>query len=113
VKDKQVLQLIGRILKAKVVLPDGTCVNTEEGTPQGGPLSGVIYCQCKFAAMPKTRELIELFRAIGSQDLAQAATLSRNLAAQSGGRGHIALNAISWERWISLCCRTKKWSVRW
>ncbi len=38
--------------------------------------------------MPKTRELIELFRAIGSHDLAQAATLSRKLAAQHGAQGH-------------------------
>jgi SpoVK/Ycf46/Vps4 family AAA+-type ATPase len=37
--------------------------------------------------MPKTKELIELFRAIGSHDLAQAATLSRKLAAQRGARG--------------------------
>jgi SpoVK/Ycf46/Vps4 family AAA+-type ATPase len=37
--------------------------------------------------MPKTRELIELFRAIGSHDIAQAATLSRKLAAQRGARG--------------------------
>jgi hypothetical protein len=37
--------------------------------------------------MPKTRELIELFRAIGSHDLAQAASLSRKLAAQRGARG--------------------------
>jgi SpoVK/Ycf46/Vps4 family AAA+-type ATPase len=37
--------------------------------------------------MPKARELIELFRAIGAHDLAQAATLSRKLAAQRGARG--------------------------
>lgn len=37
--------------------------------------------------MAKTRELIELFRAIGSHDIAQAATLSRKLAAQRGARG--------------------------
>lgn len=37
--------------------------------------------------MPKTRELIELFRAIGSHDLAQAAALSRKLAEQHGLRG--------------------------
>lgn len=37
--------------------------------------------------MPKTRELIELFRAIGSHDLAQAVVLSRKLAAQRGSRG--------------------------
>lgn len=38
--------------------------------------------------MPKARELIELFRAIGSHDMAQAATLSRKLAAQHGAQGH-------------------------
>ena len=38
-KDKGVLQLIGQMLKAQVVLPDGTRVVSEEGTPQGGPLS--------------------------------------------------------------------------
>jgi len=42
VKDKRVLKLIGQMLKARVVLPDGTCVATEEGTPQGGPLSPLL-----------------------------------------------------------------------
>lgn len=42
VKDKGVLQLIGRMLKAHVVLPDGTRVVSEEGTPQGGPLSPLL-----------------------------------------------------------------------
>lgn len=39
VEDKRLLVLIGRMLKAKVVLPDGVVVATEEGVPQGGPLS--------------------------------------------------------------------------
>jgi len=39
VKDWRILALIGRMLKAKVVLPDGVMVNTEEGVPQGGPLT--------------------------------------------------------------------------
>ncbi len=39
VKDGRVLRLVHRMLKAKVVMPDGTRVATEEGTPQGGPLS--------------------------------------------------------------------------
>ena len=42
VPDKQVLRLIHQMLKAKVVLPNGTRVNTEEGTPQGGPLSPLL-----------------------------------------------------------------------
>lgn len=40
--DKRVLQLIGRFLRAGVVLPDGCKVATEEGTPQGGPLSPLL-----------------------------------------------------------------------
>jgi RNA-directed DNA polymerase len=41
-RDKRVLQLIGRFLRAGVVLPDGCKVSTEEGTPQGGPLSPLL-----------------------------------------------------------------------
>lgn len=42
VKDGRLIQLIRRMLKAKVVMPDGVVVNTEEGTPQGGPLSPLL-----------------------------------------------------------------------
>jgi RNA-directed DNA polymerase len=42
VTDKSLLVLIGRMLKAKVVLPDGVVVPNEEGVPQGGPLSPLL-----------------------------------------------------------------------
>jgi len=42
VSDKRVLRLILQMLKAKTVLPDGTKVAQEEGTPQGGPLSPLL-----------------------------------------------------------------------
>jgi RNA-directed DNA polymerase len=42
VKDCRILQLIRRMLKAKVVMPDGVVVRTEEGAPQGGPLSPLL-----------------------------------------------------------------------
>lgn len=42
VSDGRVLKLIHRMLKAKVVLPDGTRISTDEGTPQGGPLSPLL-----------------------------------------------------------------------
>jgi group II intron reverse transcriptase/maturase len=42
VRDKRVLALIGRMLKARVVMPDGVKVSTEEGVPQGGPLSPLL-----------------------------------------------------------------------
>lgn len=42
VADGRILNLVHRMLKAKVVLPDGTNVTTAEGTPQGGPLSPIL-----------------------------------------------------------------------
>jgi group II intron reverse transcriptase/maturase len=42
VKDRRILVLIRRMVKAKVVMPDGVVVNSEEGVPQGGPLSPLL-----------------------------------------------------------------------
>jgi RNA-directed DNA polymerase len=42
VEDKRLLILMGRMLKAQVVLPDGVKTSTEEGVPQGGPLSPLL-----------------------------------------------------------------------
>jgi RNA-directed DNA polymerase len=42
VSDGRILRLIHRMLKAKVVLPEGTRITTEEGAPQGGPLSPIL-----------------------------------------------------------------------
>jgi group II intron reverse transcriptase/maturase len=42
IDDRRLLVLIGRMLKAKVVMPDGVKVSTEEGLPQGGPLSPLL-----------------------------------------------------------------------
>lgn len=42
VEDRRLVVLIGRMLKAKVVMPDGVVVRTEEGVPQGGPLSPLL-----------------------------------------------------------------------
>ena len=42
VKDRRVLDLVRRMLKANVVMPDGTRVATQVGTPQGGPLSPLL-----------------------------------------------------------------------
>jgi RNA-directed DNA polymerase len=42
IMDRRLLKLIGQLLKADVVLPDGVRVSTEEGTPQGGPLSPLL-----------------------------------------------------------------------
>jgi RNA-directed DNA polymerase len=42
VEDTRVLRLIGGMLRARVVMPDGVVVMTEEGVPQGGPLSPLL-----------------------------------------------------------------------
>ncbi len=42
ISDARILRLVRRMLKAKVVMPDGVVVSTEEGTPQGGPLSPLL-----------------------------------------------------------------------
>lgn len=42
VSDRRLLALIGRMLKAKVVLPDGVVIGVDEGVPQGSPLSPLL-----------------------------------------------------------------------
>jgi RNA-directed DNA polymerase len=42
VSDRRLLVLIGRMLKAKVVLPDGVVLDSEQGVPQGSPLSPLL-----------------------------------------------------------------------
>lgn len=42
VTDGRILTLVHRMIKAKVVMPDGARVSTGEGTPQGGPLSPLL-----------------------------------------------------------------------
>jgi RNA-directed DNA polymerase len=54
VRDKRVLRLIGRYLRAGVVLPDGTREPTLRGVPQGGPLSPLL---ANIMLTPLDREL--------------------------------------------------------
>ena len=42
VQDRRLLVLLGAMLKAGVILPDGVRVSTEQGVPQGGPLSPLL-----------------------------------------------------------------------
>ena len=42
VDDRQLLVLIGRMLTAGVVLPDGVVIDVDEGVPQGSPLSPLL-----------------------------------------------------------------------
>lgn len=42
ITDRRIIKLIGLMLKARIVLPDGVVVSNEQGTPQGGPLSPLL-----------------------------------------------------------------------
>lgn len=42
VSDRRLVKVLGRMLKAAVVMPDGVKVATDEGVPQGGPLSPLL-----------------------------------------------------------------------
>jgi group II intron reverse transcriptase/maturase len=42
VTDRRLLGLIHRMLNAQVVMPDGVVASTDEGVPQGGPLSPLL-----------------------------------------------------------------------
>jgi RNA-directed DNA polymerase len=42
IADGRILKLVHRLLKAKVVLPEGVRIDTVEGVPQGGPLSPLL-----------------------------------------------------------------------
>ncbi|EYF00400.1 group II intron-encoding maturase [Chondromyces apiculatus DSM 436] len=42
VSDRRLLVLIGKMLRARVVMPEGVVVSTEQGVPQGGPLSPLL-----------------------------------------------------------------------
>jgi group II intron reverse transcriptase/maturase len=42
VGDRRLLKLIGVLIKAKIVMPDGVVINNDEGVPQGSPLSPLL-----------------------------------------------------------------------
>jgi len=42
IEDKRIIRLIKLMLKANIVMPDGVVIESEQGTPQGGPLSPLL-----------------------------------------------------------------------
>src|SRR5207248_3165711 len=78
VGDRRLLGLIGRLLKAKVVLPDGVVIDSEQGVPQGSPLSRLL----------SNIVLDELARELHHPDQRVAARLARLL------RDRLAVSAV-------------------
>ena len=100
VEDRRLLALIRRMLKAKVVMPDGVVVSTEEGAPQGGPLSPLLsnivldeLDRELDAARPPLRALrrrlqhLRPKRACGQRVMASVVRLHREATAPQGERG--------------------------
>ena len=42
IRDGRIVRMVGQMLRAGVVMPEGVVIPTEEGTPQGGPLSPLL-----------------------------------------------------------------------
>ena len=42
IRDKQLICIIKQMLKAPVVMPDGSMINPTKGTPRGGILSPIL-----------------------------------------------------------------------
>ena len=80
IRDKRVLQLIGRFLRSGVMI-GGLCETTEEGTPQGGPLSPLL----------SNIVLDELDKELERRGLPDS--LARPLAATRKGPWHISANS--------------------
>ena len=80
VRDKRVLKLIGRFLRSGVMV-GGLCKATEEGTPQGGPLSPLL----------SNIVLDELDKELERRGLPDS--LARPLAATRKGPWHISANS--------------------
>lgn len=70
-KDKRLLSIIKKMLKANIKLPDGTVIIPEKGTPQGGVLSPLLanivlndldwWIDSQWASFP-TKKRIRMFR---------------------------------------------------
>jgi RNA-directed DNA polymerase len=82
VKDKRMLQLIGRFLRVGIVLPDGSKSSSTEGTPQGGPL-------CFAALTPAGQPAAGYLTAFGSPLLANIYLDKLDKEIESRGLQHV------------------------
>jgi RNA-directed DNA polymerase len=124
VRDKMVLRLIGRFLRAGVVLPDGRRERTLRGVPQGGPLSPLL---ANIMLTPLDRELERRgWRFARYADDFLVLVASRPEAEQAMGEVvafvevklkltvNPAKSRVDWlARCVFLGCRIERMKIRW
>ena len=124
VRDKRVLRLIGRYLRAGVVLPDGRRERTPRGVPQGGPLSPLL---ANIMLTPLDRELEERGRRFAryaddflvlTADRREAERARGEVVAFVEGELKLTVNAAKSRvdrlaRCAFLGCRIERKQIRW
>lgn len=124
VRDKRVLRLIGRFLRAGVVLPDGRRERTPRGVPQGGPLSPLL---ANIMLTPLDRELERRGRRFARYaddflvlvpDRREAARAIEEVVAFVEGELKLTVNAAKSRvdrlaRCVFLGCRIERKQIRW
>jgi RNA-directed DNA polymerase len=124
VRDKRVLRLIGRYLRAGVVLPDGRREPTPRGVPQGGPLSPLL---ANIMLTPLDRELEKRGRRFAryaddflvlTADRREAERTMGEVVAFVEGELKLTVNAAKSRvdrlaRCVFLGCRIERKQIRW
>jgi len=124
VRDKKVLRLIGRYLRAGVVLPDGRREPTLRGVPQGGPLSPLL---ANIMLTPLDRELERRGRRFAryaddflvlTADRREAERAMGEVVAFVEGELKLTVNAAKSRvdrlaRCVFLGCRIERRKIRW
>jgi RNA-directed DNA polymerase len=124
VRDKRVLRLIGRYLRAGVVLPDGRRERTPRGVPQGGPLSPLL---ANIMLTPLDRELERRGRRFARyaddflvlvSDRREAERAMGEVVAFVEGKLKLTVNAAKSRvdrlaRCVFLGCRIERKKIRW
>jgi group II intron reverse transcriptase/maturase len=115
IRDKKLIYIIRRILKAPVLLEDGTMTHPEKGTPQGGIISPLLanialhemdmWVDDQWENNPITKKFPIYIRKNGSQDKTKGHAFMRTTRLKE-------MNLVRYADDFRIFCRTKKEAVR-